>query len=115
MKKIVGDSWLILPVGTQIVSRTEIRGQGGEVLCPRGAVGIIIKAPDDGSHSYRVRFSNGVESALRRPELVVRKYFQAEQTGAENSLLAQLALYDFVIYRCIVGSRAFGLETDEST
>jgi uncharacterized protein len=110
----VDDSWLILPVGTQIVSRIQIEGQGGEVLCPRGAVGIIIKTPDDGTHSYRVHFSNGVEAALRRPELAIRKHFQSEQTQSEGSVLVDLDLYDFVIYRCIVGSRAFGLETDES-
>jgi uncharacterized protein len=110
----VDDSWLILPVGTQIVSRIQIEGQGGEVLCPRGAVGTIIKMPDDGTHSYRVQFSNGVEAALRRPELAIRKHFQSEQTQSEDSILVDLDLYDFVIYRCIVGSRAFGLETDES-
>jgi uncharacterized protein len=108
------DLWLILPVGTQIVSRIQIEGQEGEILCPRGAVGIIIVAPDDGSHSYRVRFSNGVEAALRRSELIVRKHFQSGQTHSKTSLLADLDLHNFVIYRCIVGSRAFGLETDES-
>jgi hypothetical protein len=51
---------LVLPAGTQIVSRVEIKSSTGESLCPRGAVGEIIKAPDNGTHSYRVRFINGV-------------------------------------------------------
>lgn len=59
---------LILPAGTQVVTRVEIQGADGQVLAPCGAVGEIVKAPDDGSHSYRVRFASGVETALRRHE-----------------------------------------------
>jgi hypothetical protein len=40
---------LILPAGTQVVTRVEIKDAAGQVLAPRGAVGEIIKAPDDGS------------------------------------------------------------------
>ena len=69
-------SHLILPTDTRVVTRVEIKRVGGEVLCPRGAVGEIIKAPDDGSHSYRVRFANGVEAALQRHEITVRKQYQ---------------------------------------
>jgi uncharacterized protein len=105
---------LILPAGTQVVTRVEIKGADGQELCPRGAVGEIVKAPDDGSHSYRVRFVNGVEAALRRHEMTVRKQYQREAARPGEALLAEYDLYDFVIYRCVVGSRAFGLAGDES-
>jgi len=104
---------LILPVGTQVVTRVEITSSSGEIVCPRGAVGEITRSPDDGTHSYRVRFLNGVEAPLHRRELTIRKQFQTEGLQFHDAF-ADLNLCDFVIYQCIVGSRAFGLETEES-
>jgi predicted nucleotidyltransferase len=105
---------LILPAGTQVVTRIEIKDTAGYVLAPRGAVGEIVKAPDDGSHSYRVRFTNNVEAALHRHEMTIRKQYQREAAQPNEDLLAEYELYDFVIYRCVVGSRAFGLAGDDS-
>ena len=105
---------LILPAGTQVVTRIEIRDAAGQVLAPRGAVGEVVKAPDDGSHSYRVRFVNGVEAALRRHEMTIRKQYQQEAAQPGDDLLAEYDLYDFVIYRCVVGSRALGLASEDS-
>jgi predicted nucleotidyltransferase len=105
---------LILPAGTQVVTRIEIKDPAGHILAPRGAVGEIVKAPDDGSHSYRVRFANAVEAALRRHEMTIRKQYQREAAQPSEDLLAEYDLYDFVIYRCVVGSRAFGLAGDDS-
>ena len=96
------------------MTRVEIKGADGHVLAPCGAVGEIIKAPDDGSHSYRVRFASGVEAALRRHEMTIRKQYQREAAQPGDEILAEYDLYDFVIYRCVVGSRAFGLAGDES-
>lgn len=105
---------LILPVGTQIVSRVEVKSSDGELLCPRGAVGEITKSPDDGTHSYRVRFINGVETALQRYEMTIRKQFQQEALRPDADALKEFDLYNCVVYRCIVGSRAFGLDTEVS-
>lgn len=105
---------LIPPAGTQVVTRVEIKDAAGHVLAPCGAVGEIVKAPDDGSHSYRVRFVNGVEAALRRHEMTIRKQYQQEAAQPGEDRLAEYGLYDFVIYRCVVGSRAFGLAGDDS-
>ena len=104
---------LILPVGTQVVTRVEINGPQGEPVCPRGAVGVIVKAPDDNLHSYRVRFLDGTEAALRRQEITIRKQFQqGELERAEDA--DDLDLYAHVIYRCVVGSRAYGLDHKDS-
>ena len=105
---------LILPVGTQIVSRVEIKSPSGELLSPRGSVGEIIKAPDDGTHSYRVRFINGVAVALNRQEMTIRKQFQFAATHPVQDPAKDAELADSIIYRCIVGSRAFGLESGDS-
>src|SRR5262247_4421857 len=105
---------LILPAGTQVVTRVEIKDAAGQIMAPRGAVGEIVKAPDDGSHSYRVRFASGVEAPLRRHEMTIRKQYQREAAQPGVEILAEYDLYDFVIYRCVVGSRAFGLAGDDS-
>jgi hypothetical protein len=44
----------ILPVGTQVVTRTEIRDNRGAVVCPAGAVGKVVYSPFDSTHAYRV-------------------------------------------------------------
>lgn len=104
---------LILPVGTQVVTSVEVKGDGSEVLHPRGAVGVVVKAPVDHLHSYRVRFPDGLEVALQRSEITVRKEFQkgGMETGEK---LAEYNLLDHVIYRCVIGSRAYGLEGEAS-
>lgn len=107
------DLVLHLPVGTQVVSRVEVTARGGELLCPRGAVGVVVQAPVDLHHSYQVRFANGTEAFLRRDEISVRKQHQRAglSAGAEET---SALISRHVIYRCIVGSRAYGLDTAAS-
>lgn len=104
---------LILPVGTQVVSRVELKNGQGEVTCLQGAVGTISEAPTDNSHSYRVRLANGKEVNLKRHEFSIRKHFQDGKANFEE-VLGDYNLYDTVIYRCIVGSRAYGLDREGS-
>jgi uncharacterized protein len=102
----------ILPVGTAIVALTEVRGPDGRTLHPRGSAGMIIKSPADPEHSYRVRFPGGDEVSLRRRDLQTLKHFQ--RAGLQSDPLTDHNLFDFVIYRCIIGSRAYGLSHGES-
>ena len=105
---------LIIPVGTQIVSRIEVKDKKDRVLCVQGAVGVIIKAPTDNSHAYKVKLANDVEVILRRHEFSIRKHYQKQGLQYARDVLAELNLYDYVIYRCVVGSRAFGLDNADS-
>lgn len=105
---------LILPVGTRVVSRVEVRGAGGEVLCPAGAVGEVVRAPVDGTHSYRVRLPDGREVSLQRQSLTIHKHTQREDFQTEGTALAERELWERVVYRCVVGSRAYGLESEGS-
>ena len=100
---------LVLPVGTQLVTRVAIVGPDGAEQCPRGAVGVVAAAPDDSHSSYLVRFTNGVEAALVRHELSIRKHAQRDVLRPEAGYRVD-ALYEHVIYRCVVGSRAYGLD-----
>jgi len=92
----------ILPVGTSIVTRLPI----GEH--PSGAVAVIVRTPTDPDHAYRVRFPDGSEATLSRGGMTVRRH--------ERNALPELErdFTPFIQYRCVVGSRAFGLETSAS-
>jgi hypothetical protein len=104
----------ILPAGTKVVARTDVRGPHGQLLHPAGSVGVIAVAPVDPDHAYRVRFTDGHEASLKRDDLVVLKHYQR---GAGASTDVPVPEYDYirhVILRCVVGSRAYGLDHDAS-
>jgi hypothetical protein len=105
---------LILPIGTQVVTRVAARPVAGGEPLPRGAVGVVVEAPADNAHTYLVRFSRGTQAALRRAEFAVRKHFQRGELARPPGVLDDLDLREHVIYRCVIGSRAYGLEDDES-
>lgn len=105
---------LILSVGTQVVSRINSTMTTGEVCCLKGMVGTIIQSPFDSSPTYQIRLANDQVVSLNRHEFSIRKHFQAEGITRSPELPVQDNLYEHVIYRCIVGSRAYGLEDDTS-
>ena len=105
---------LILPVGTQVVTRRAVATGAGVPICPAGAVGQVIGAPADYSHAYRVRLPDGAEVSLRRDELSIRKQEQSGVMGDPGEVLRDHDLYAHVVYRCVVGSRAYGLQNDAS-
>lgn len=97
----------ILPVGTQVVTTTDLRGDAGGVRVPRGALGTILKAPNDLQHPYWVRLVDGGELSLRRDQL--RSLARVQDDGLAPQLGGR-ALFERVILRVVVGSRAYGLE-----
>jgi len=105
---------LIYSEGTQIVALRDILGQRGRTLHPRGAVGVIVRSPGDLDHAYRVRFPDGVEDSLGRDEIVMLAQFQEGEIGNAQVAAARSNLYDRVIYRCVIGSRAYGLDDEQS-
>jgi predicted nucleotidyltransferase len=89
---------LVIPAGTKVLTRTD------------GRVGIVVHAPAAPEHGYRVRFADGEEDSYRRNELTIFKHTDAEVPGGPDPA----ALQGFVIFRCIVGSTAYGLNHEES-
>jgi predicted nucleotidyltransferase len=98
----------ILPVGTQVVTTTDLRGDAGGVKLPRGAVGTIVKAPADATHAYWVRLADGRELALKRNQLATLARHQ--DRGLAPVELGGAALFERVILEVVVGSRAYGLD-----
>jgi predicted nucleotidyltransferase len=105
---------LILPAGTQIVTKIDVKKPGENRFWKQGAVGVIVKSPTDNSHAYLVKLPDGTEVSLRRHEISIRKQFQSEGLELRGQFLAEYNLYDRIIYRCVVGSRAYGLDTERS-
>src|SRR5882724_7779655 len=97
--------------GTQVVSLVEVRGTNNSLVHPRGAVGVITRTPTGEQNEFLVRFPDGFEASLTRDKLEVLKHFKDRlgDSGQSNEVQAQPAfeLEQFIIYRCIVGSRAY--------
>lgn len=99
--------------GTQVVALVEVRGTNNSLVHPRGAVGVVTRTPASKAEShFLVRFPDGFEASLTRDQLDVLKHFKDRLPGVDAS--PSFELERFIIYRCIVGSRAYGLDTDES-
>jgi uncharacterized protein len=99
--------------GTQVVSLVEVRGTNNSLVHPRGAVGVVTRTPTGDQNRFLVRFPDGFEASLTREQLDVLKHFKDRLPGAKSAV-GNFDLESLVIYRCVVGSRAYGLETDES-
>ncbi len=105
----------VFPVGTQIVTLIDLKNMGGGLTRPQGAVGVVIKSPPDNSQSYLVRFPDGIEEKLSRQQIAIRKHFEREGMQRAPVIADSFGPYrQYIIYRCLVGSRAYGLETDTS-
>jgi uncharacterized protein len=99
-------------VGTAVVTRVDVAGK--LLVRPAGSPARVVQAPADADHSYRIRFPDGDEAALRRPELQVLSHHQEQGLDAPVSPMEEYRLDQHVIYRCVIGSRAYGLEHDAS-
>jgi predicted nucleotidyltransferase len=114
LAEVPNNPHLIVPIGTQVVTRDEVSATGGSPTFPRGTVGELVKTPPDACHAYRVRFPDGSEVSLRRHEFSILKQVKTGPLGDPEKLLKEYDLYEFVVYRCIVGSEAHGLSREDS-
>jgi hypothetical protein len=104
---------LTIPAGTQVVARAAVRDAAGVELAPAGAVGVVVAVPEQvEGGAYIVRLPAGREVALHRDELSIRKAQQRE--GVLPAAPTPDDLRPFIIYRCVIGSRAYGLDDDTS-
>ena len=92
------------------MSQIDILGSNGDVLFVKGVVGVVTRAPFDTTHSYRVQFMDGTIVTMKRAEFAIRRHF----TDAPDHRLEDYDLFEHIIFKCIVGSRAYGLDHEES-
>ena len=105
---------LILSPGTRIVTRNDANRIGGGQPIATGAVAVITESPADAQHAYKVRFNDGAEAMLHRSEFSILKEFKGEGIEATARGIDFEDWQPFIIYRCVVGSQAFGLSGDDS-
>jgi predicted nucleotidyltransferase len=104
---------LVVPLGTRLVTRVEIRADRVRAHRPVGSVAEIIGLPADALHRYRARFADGAEASLRRKDFSLLGHYKADEAGLPHPSVEQ-DLAPFIIYRCVVGSRAYGLDGPDS-
>ena len=97
-------NWVV-PIGTKIVTLSPVQKTGFGA----GALAVVVQSPSDNALPYRVRFIDGTEVQLSRDAFEVHSHFQQPLIEPDP-----VDLYAHVIYRCVVGSRAYGLDSDES-
>ena len=111
--------------GTQVVSLIEVRGANNSLAHPRGAVGVVTRTPTGEQKQFLIRFPDGFEVSLQREQMEILKHFKARLASEGENLPAggagvlsatpgEFDLEKLVVYRCVVGSRAYGLDNDES-
>jgi predicted nucleotidyltransferase len=98
----------LIPVGTQIVLKADKPLRRGAVR-PRGSVGVVADTPADNAYTYTVRFADGGTVKAYFRELAIRR-----KEVEDHLTLTDEDLRPYVIYRCRVGSRAFGLAGEDS-
>lgn len=101
-----------LPDGTQVVLREAATDADGG-RAQRGATGRT--AGRDSAGRYLVRLTDGRRVACRREQLALRRAFQQDLAiGAGGEADGHRLVTGHTIYAAVVGSRAFGLATDDS-
>jgi len=105
---------LIFAVGTQVVTLRDVVGPNGRMLHPRDSVGVVVAAPRDTLHSSRIRFPDGVEEPFQPSQLTLLSKYKEGEIGDSDITAGRNNLFERVIFRCIVGSQAYGLADSKS-
>lgn len=104
---------IIFSIGTQVVVQKDTYRANRLVAHPAGSVGVIVRSPMDRSHAYRVKFNDGFEAAVHHDQLVRLAEFKREGiSGSTDGSLVDLSKR--IIYCCVIGSRAYGLQDEQS-
>lgn len=100
-------TFLISP-GTQVVLKVDRSLPDGSIR-QRGSVAVVQESPTDNQDPYTLRFADGQTIQAYFRELAIRRKEVEDQLARP-----ELDLRPWIIYRCQVGSRAFGLAGDDS-
>jgi predicted nucleotidyltransferase len=100
-------TFLISP-GTQVVLKVDKLLPDGTIR-QQGSVAVVQESPTDNQQPYTLRFADGQTVQAYFPELAIRRKEIEDQL-----VLTGEDLRPWIIYRCQVGSRAFGLADDDS-
>ncbi len=104
----------VWPVGTMVVLTAPYVPTDGGHPRPAGACGIVLTSPATPEGDYRVRFPDGGQFWVQGRDVASLKHYQAGELGDSAFTARAYDLYAHVIYRVVVGSRAYGLDHEAS-
>ncbi len=96
----------VISGGTQVVLKVSKTLADGEYRKP-GTVGVIVRSPSSNREPYTVQFADGRSATVYFDELVLRRKEIETELG-----IVREDLRPYIIYRCKVGSKAYGLAGD---
>jgi predicted nucleotidyltransferase len=99
----------VIAAGTQVVLKVAKALPGGQQFKPPGSVGVVLESPPDNREPYLVRFADGATVTAAFDELALRRREVEDELGEVRE-----DMRPYVIYRCRVGSKAFGLASKDS-
>jgi uncharacterized protein len=99
----------VIAAGTQVVLKVAKAAVDGQQFKPPGSVGVVLESPPDNRQPYVVRFTDGETVTACFHELALRRREVEDELGTVAD-----DMRPYVIYRCQVGSKAFGLAGDNS-
>lgn len=115
MKIQQDDHNFLLPVGTRIVTTSEVGCRSSHISKPAGSYAEIVSSPSDPTHSYFVRFNDGAEASLKRNFFNLYVQEKRGRMDEDTGTSSNVDRYErFAIYKCLIGSKAYGLATKES-
>lgn len=98
----------VISAGTQVVLKVS-KGLAPGAYRKPGAVGVVVASPPTNDEAYVVQFADGQTARVWFHELVLRRKEVEAEIGETTE-----DLRPFVIYRCQVGSKAYGLAEDDA-
>ena len=99
----------VIAAGTQVVLKVAKTLSDGQQFKPAGSVGVVLESPPDNRQPYVVRFTDGAVVQALFDELSLRRREVEDELGE-----IQEDMRPWIIYRCQVGSKAFGLASEDS-
>jgi len=108
-------SRITFATGTQVVITTHVKNPDGRILQPAGSVAVVVSTVTKAEGwTYQVRFSDGLIQPLSAADLEQLDVYRRGQISAGDTSKQNVDLFERVILRCVIGSRAYGLETQTS-
>jgi len=100
---------LSVPIGTQVVLRQiQQAGQRGNAH-PQGTVAEIVQTPHENQDGYMLRCADGTILNAPRAMFSLLKQVKRGPVGDSHEPSGRTDLHRFIVYRCVVGSQAYGL------
>ena len=102
-------SGFVIPAGTQVVLKVAKALLDSQQFKPPGSVGVVLESPPDNDRPYLVRFADDAMVQAVSSELALRRREVEDELGDVTE-----DLRPWIIYSCQVGSKAFGLASEDS-